>query len=140
MILSKPFDNKLVDFQPLTGEISIPNLVSEKICGNYQKVDDFDVAIYCRDGALTLQIGEDCWSLLSSVRFNYFHNLATKKTIFEVIDGENSVIFEYKSWWADIPGFEPVEPEMDADEDFLGYVFYIWSNREVQKSLIAKWS
>ena len=66
MILSKPFDNnKIVEFKTLTGEVSIPTVGSEKICGNYQKVGNFDVAIYFKDNSLILQIGLDTWNLSS---------------------------------------------------------------------------
>jgi len=55
------------------------------------------------------------------------------------LDGENFSI-EYDAWWADIPSFEPVEPEMDEDEDFMGYIYAVWMNKTLQNNLISSWS
>ncbi|WP_203141004.1 hypothetical protein [Marinobacter mangrovi] len=142
MILSKPFDRgDLVNFDPSTGATNSTVDVPSKPKGNFHQLGQRCIAIYCEDNALILQVDRDKWDLSSmGVNLNYFHNLDSRTTCFEVKSSEKSVSLEYKSWWAEIPGFEPVEPEMDEDEDFLGYVFEIWKNRKLQESLIRSWT
>jgi hypothetical protein len=142
MILSKPFDKgDLVDFDVSTG-VAISNVgVSVKPKGNFHLLDQKLLAIYCEGNTLILQLDTDKWELSSvDVELMYFHNLANKTTCFEVKSPEKSVSIEYKAWWAEIPGFEPVEPEMDEDEDFLGYVYAVWKNKQLQGSLISSWA
>jgi hypothetical protein len=142
MILSKPFDKgDLVDFDVSTG-VAISNVgVSVKPKGNFHLLDQKRLAIYCEDNTLILQLDSDKWELSSvDVELMYCHNLANKTTFFEVKSPEKSVSIEYKAWWAEIPGFEPVEPEMDEDEDFLGYVYAVWKNKKLQGSLISSWA
>ncbi|WP_277252494.1 hypothetical protein, partial [Neptunomonas phycophila] len=99
------------------------------------------VAIFRDGNQLILQIGEKKWNLSSQdVVLRYSHNFSKKVTVFEVeLDGENLSI-EYDAWWADIPSFEPVEPEMDEDEDFMGYIYAVWMNKTLQNNLISSWS
>lgn len=141
MILSKPFDKgDLVDFDATIGAVSLSVNVSGKPKGNFHLLDQKCLAIYCEGNALILQIGSDKWEFYSGdIELRYFHNVAKRTTCFEVKSQEKSVSIEYKAWWAEIPGFEPVEPEMDEDEDFLGYVFSVWKNKQLQERLISNW-
>ncbi|PXF30703.1 hypothetical protein WH50_14000 [Pokkaliibacter plantistimulans] len=142
MILSKPFDKgDLVDFDASIGVVNSNVDVSVKPKGNFHLLDQRCLAIYCEDNVLILQMDRDKWELSSAdVELRYFHNLANRTTCFEVKSPKKSVSIEYKTWWAEIPGFEPVEPEMDEDEDFLGYVFSVWKNKQLQGSLISNWA
>ena len=142
MILSKPFDKgDLVDFDVSNGEVNTNVDESSRPKGNLHFLDHRCLAIYCEGNTLILQVGSDMWRLNSEdVKLRYFHNLANKTTCFEVKSPEKSLSIEYKAWWAEIPGFEPVEPEMDEDEDFLGYVFAVWKNKQLQDRLISSWA
>lgn len=144
MILSKPFDKgDLIDFDTLTG-VANSNVnvnLSIKPKGNFHLLDQRCVAIYCEDNILILQIDSNKWELSSEdVELRYFHNLANKTTCFEVKSPKKSASIEYKAWWAEIPEFEPVEPEMDEDEDFLGYAFAVWKSKQLQWNLISSWA
>jgi len=142
MILSKPFDNgELIDFDSLTCTFKAVKNAGEKPKGNFHLVGRNNVAIFSNNNLLILQIGEKTWNLSSrDVALRYFHNLPKKLTVFEVeLDGQNTTI-EYEAWWAGIPGFELNEPEMDEDEDFMGYVYAVWMNKALQQNLIASWS
>ncbi len=142
MILSKPFDRgELTDFDSPTCAIKPVVNTSEKPKGNFHQLGQRKVAIFRDGNQLILQIGEKKWNLSSQdVVLRYSHNFSKKVTVFEVeLDGENFSI-EYDAWWADIPGFEPVEPEMDEDEDFMGYVYAVWMNKALQNNLISSWS
>jgi len=141
MILYKPFDkNKFVEFDPKRSDF-IPE-VREKVepVGNFHIVGERCIALYCKGGKLFLQIDSERWDLSSgSVAISYFHDFEKKTTTFEVDDGTSSARLEYDAWWSEIPGFQPLEPEMDSEEDFLAYVVEVWRNRSVQKSLIERW-
>jgi len=141
VILTEPFDNgDRVEFDISNGIAALMPGVTEKPQGNYALVNSSNVAIYTERGKLFLQVDLQRWDLSSGgVALKYFHNLAQKTTRFEVYDADKSAVIEYRSWWSDIPGFEAVEPEMDEDEDFLGYVYAIWKNQQLQKSLIKHW-
>lgn len=142
MILSRPFDKgDLVDFDTITGAVGFNVRVSEKPKGNFHALDQTCLAIYSDDNSLILQIDSDKWDLSSEdIELRYFHNLAKRTTCFEVRFRDKAFSIEYKAWWAEIPGFEPVEPEMDEDEDFLAYVFEVWKNKKLQRSLINRWA
>ena len=99
------------------------------------------IAIYREGNNLTLQIGGDTWNLSSDdVEVKYSHDFSRKTTCFEVESGGEAAFIEYEAWWSGIPGFEPVEPEMDEDEDFMGYVYAVWKNKSLQNSLIRSWA
>ena len=142
MILSKPFDNgDLIDFDCSTATINPVVIVAEKPKGNFHLLEQRNVAIYSDNNALKLQIGEDVQNLSSGEAvIRYFHNVSRKTTCFEVESEGRITSIEYKAWWAEIPGFEPVEPEMDEDEDFMGYIYAVWNNKQLQQSLIATWA
>lgn len=141
MILSKPFDkNQLVAFNPYSlTAIPLEN-ISEKPVGNLHFVGKHCVAIYCEKNDLFIQIDTNKWSLSSgNLNIKYFHKKTSRTTFFSIEEGEKIILIEYESWWKDIPGFMPMEPEMDEDEDFLGYVFSVWRNKKLQQSLVLSW-
>lgn len=142
IILSKPYSgSELVEFNSFTGKIDTAVGFIGKPAGNCCCVKGKWVVLFCTGGSLILQIGLDKWSLAcNEVGVKYFHRLESKKTYFEVSNKQNSFSIEYKSWWADIPSFEPVEPEMDADEDYLAYIFSIWRDKQLIQSLISEWT
>lgn len=138
IILSKPYSgSELVEFNSFTGMIdTVVGFKGKPAC-----VKGKWVVLFCTGGSLFLQIGLDKWSLAcNDVEVKYFHRLESKKTYFEVGNKQNSFSIEYKSWWADIPSFEPVEPEMDADEYYLAYIFSIWRDTQLIQSLISEWT
>lgn len=141
MILIKPFDNgDRVEFDISDGTAALTPDVTEKPQGNYALINSNNVAIYREKDKLVLQVNRQRWELSSrDVTLKYFHNLANKTTRFEIYSADKSAVIEYKSWWSDIPDFELVEPEMDENEDFLGYVYAVWKNRKLQDSLIRQW-
>ena len=141
MILTKPFDNGgRVEFEVSTGTAAPVPDMTEKPQGDFASVSSSNVAIYCENNKLFLQVDKQRWDLASGdLVLKYYHYLAKKTTRFEVHAADKDVVIEYKSWWSDIPGFEPVEPEMDEDEDFLGYVYAVWKNQKLQKSLVKQW-
>lgn len=141
MILCKPFDmGKFVDFDCSTGS-SMPSDSVDNQKGNFHIVEGNAVAIYNRDNRLMLQIGLKIWDISSDkIELNYFHNIAKRTSCFQVLFNEELISVEYEAWWAKIPGFEPIEPEMDEDEDFMAYVFSVWKNTQLQKNLLSQWS
>ncbi|MEH8019568.1 hypothetical protein MN202_20220 [Rheinheimera muenzenbergensis] len=42
--------------------------------------------------------------------------------------------------WAEIPDFVPVEPEMDKDEDYLAYIYYVWQTPSIQQARLKRWT
>lgn len=141
MILCKPFDKgRFVDFDYSNGSV-IPCESANSQKGNLHIVDGNAVAIYSLDNKLMLQIGLKIWDLSSDVlKLNYFHNIANRTSCFQVLFNGELTSIEYEAWWANIPDFEPVEPEMDEDEDFMAYVFSVWKNTQVQKALLSRWN
>lgn len=142
MILSKPFHKgELVDFDETEGAVNHNVDAPGKPKGNFHFLDQKCIAIYSKGDSLILQIDSDKWELSSgAVELRYFHDVTKRTTCFEVNSPEGSVSIEYNAWWAGIPGFVPVEPEMDEDEDFLGYVFAVWKNKHLQANLIGRWA
>lgn len=109
--------------------------------GNFHLHDAIPFAIYAEEKSLIFQMKNQKWTLSSEeVEVRYFHKIDEKKTYFEIISPEISKRIEYPSWWSKIPDFEFLEPEMDSDEDFFGYVYMIWNDSELQDSLINNWS
>lgn len=142
MILSKPYEkNALVKFESKTATINPFAGQTEKVTGNCHIVEGTLVALFCEKGVLTLQVGLEKWDLSSkSIQIKYLHDVPTRSTYFEVNHSGIITSIRYKAWWADIPGFLPVEPEMDEDEDFMGYIYAVWKNEGLQNALIAKWN
>lgn len=142
MILSKPFEKgDLIDFDCATGTISSITGTASKPNGNFDLVGQYNVAIYSKNNTLVLQIGANAWDLSSNeITIRYFHNVLKKITHFELEFEGKVTLLEYEAWWASIPDFEPIEPEMDEDEDFMGYVYAIWENKHLQKSLVDSWA
>ncbi|MGI2112690.1 hypothetical protein ACRN9G_03710 [Shewanella frigidimarina] len=142
MILSRPFNNgELIDFDNSTSTFKSVINIGEKPKGNFHLLGQRKVAIFSDDNLLILQIGEKKWNLSSEdVVLRYSHNCSKKMTTFEVESDGQDISVEYEAWWAGIPSFEPIEPEMDEDEDFMGYVYAVWMNKVLQQKLISSWS
>lgn len=141
MILCKPFDMGIfVDFNCSTG-IAMPSDSANDQKGNFHVVEGNAVAIYSKDNKLMLQIGLKIWDLSSdSVELSYFHNISKRTSCFQVLFNGELTSIEYEAWWAKIPMFVPVEPEMDEDEDFMAYILSVWKNAQLQKTLLSRWS
>lgn len=141
MILCKPFDKgDLVDFDVRNCSVRACTDTTVSPRGNIHLLLDKCIAIYCEDGTLILQIDKNKWDISSKETvLRYFHRLIDKTTHFEVVSEKESVSIAYRAWWAEIPDFALFEPEMDEDEDFLGYVFAIWRSKQLQESLIESW-
>lgn len=135
-----PYDNnRAVGFDPAS-ESFTEVVPSGSVSGNLGIVEGHKVALYKENGQITLQVDSFLTPLsAASTTVAYQHDFKNKLTRFAV-DGlgqDDHVELVVPAWWADIPGFVPLEPEMD--EDYLGYVYSIWRSREAQKSLLANW-
>ncbi|CCN85687.1 hypothetical protein VIBNISFn27_1100003 [Vibrio nigripulchritudo SFn27] len=139
MILFKPFDgSKKVFFDVDAGEV-LPGIdVSGSVNGNFHSIGSNNTAIYSYNETLVLQVNDRKWNL-PSIEVRYFHKIRDKTTVFEIIEDDNCTTIEYDSWWSTIPGFNPIEPEMDEDEDFYGYLFAVWKDISLQEVLIERW-
>ncbi|CAA0101666.1 Uncharacterised protein [BD1-7 clade bacterium] len=139
MILSRPFESGgLVDFEIETGRVINDASVSGKPIGSFHQVGDFCITLYCESGSIFLQIGRERWDLSDNgIELRYFHIIARRRTFFSIDPANLPISIEYDAWWADIPGFEPVEPEMDQDEDFLGYVYYVWQEKTYKNNCLV---
>ena len=142
MILSKPFDKgEFIDFDSSTCNFKSVVNIDEKPKGNFHLLGQNKVAIFSDNNQLILQIGDKTWNLSSQdIVLRYSHSLSKKMTSFEVKSNGQNISIEYEAWWAGIPSFEPIEPEMDEDEDFMGYIYAVWVNKALQQSLISSWS
>jgi hypothetical protein len=141
MILYKPFGGgEVVEFDA-TNCLVKPCIDSTgKPVGNIHSFLGKCIAIYHEVNTLILQIDNDKWDIRSDkLEMHYFHELVDKTTHFEILSEGKLFSIRYQSWWAEIPHFLPVEPEMDQDEDFLGYIFAVWNSGQLQKSLMASW-
>ncbi|WP_104399826.1 hypothetical protein [Vibrio penaeicida] len=139
MILLKPFDGgKKVFFDVGVGEVIHGVDVSGDVNGNFHSTGCDNAAIYRLNDTLVLQINDKRWDF-PSIGIRYFHKVKDKTTVFEISEGDVCTKIEYDSWWSAIPGFEPIEPEMDEDEDFYGYLFAVWKDISLQKVLVNRW-
>ncbi|WP_027328394.1 hypothetical protein [Marinimicrobium agarilyticum] len=142
MILTMPerrgarveFDEKSLSVQKAT-----------RLCDRKKGVLSFiqthTVALYEKSGGLILQIDHQVWDLLSErVYCRFSHDFRSKTTLFKVSGGQSEFSVEYPAWWSSIPNFEPLEPEMDAEEDFMAYLCEVSKNRGLCESLISSWS
>ena len=138
MKLSMPyFQNKVMELEKKTGSlIEYLDQGSSMLNGNCHIVEGNNVSLYKEDDELFLQINEQRWCISSpDLVIKYHHVLSTEKTIFEVKDNKSVVLLEYAAWWSGIPNFKLVEPEMDEDEDYLAYIFYLWKSPYLQDTL-----
>lgn len=105
--------------------------------GTMRILDGRLVALYAQGGRLYLQIGIERWDLGDpATRIRYGHDLNLKTTRFEC----NGFVLEYPAWWRDDPAYDPFEPELDEDEDYLGYVHAVFQQPALQANLIRAWS
>ncbi len=94
-------------------------------------------ALYADGGALWLQWNERRWPFASpALRLGYRHDMAAAETTFSA----NDRTITYPAWWRDDPTFDPLIPEQDALEDYLGYVVATQGDAQLQQSLLRAWS
>ncbi|GAA6169022.1 hypothetical protein [Sessilibacter corallicola] len=141
MILSKPYDqNRLVEFNPGLANHHLVSDSNQDECGVFHLEGDIPVALYCDSGKLILQLQNKCWDIASpNVKLNYFHDFKLAKTHFSIEGDGQSDSIEYISWWSELPGSIPLNPEEDKEEDFMAYLLDVWKNERVQKKLIDSW-
>lgn len=131
MILTKPFDkNKLVEFNIDTGDVLDVFSADSIHEGVFEKIDNDNFAFYKLNNKLVLQINQCKWNILdANISIKYFHDFHENITFFSIDDKTSKYSTRYKSWWSDIPDFIPLDPELDEEEDFLGYIYSIWKYR-----------
>lgn len=128
------FDEESLSVQKLTKSASPKK-------GVLSFVKDNTVALYEKSGGLILQINHQVWDLFSErVGCSYHHDFRLRTTFFKVSGDFSEFSVEYPAWWSSIPNFQPAEPEMDAEEDFMAYVCEVSRNRDLCRSLISAWS
>ena len=140
MYLKMPFSGGSIKFNPATGSFTSAEIpAGVKSSGNAGVVSGHLIAVYVQENVLYVQVDRQHWKI-TDLNISYVHDVENKQTIFSLNNGEAKVDLVYRAWWSEIPDFRPIEPEMDADEDFLGYVYSIFSDKDLQNHLIAAWS
>lgn len=143
MYLLKPFQGGIaIEMDPeLVQPVRQVQSPKEKVVGNAHETHGHTVAIYAERGSLYLQIDMDRFDFrCRDLVIEYYHNITTRDTTFCVRHPGFEFLLSYPAWWADIPAFEPVEPEMDQDNDYYAYLHSIWRNPSLQSKLIKSWS
>ena len=109
--------------------------------GNSDCIAGHSISIYARDGQLHLQIDGQSWLLSDTqLRLKFYHNVAKRTSHFALTSPSTDFAINYPAWWADIPDFEPIEPEMDKDEDYLAYIYEVWKTPSIQQTLLERWT
>lgn len=142
MKLSMPFNcNSVMDFDLQSNKYREDKNASGKIQGNCEFNDCYKAALFLNGGELLFFIDGRTFPFESdSVLIKYHHVINEASTVFSIeCDGEEYQT-TYQSWWYDIPGFIPVEPEQDADEDYLAYIYQVWLDKTLSTSLKQQWS
>ena len=139
--LSMPFRlNTKVLLCTETGAIT-STFKPDPIRGNFQNVGRHSVALYAQDNQLKLQIDKKVWLFSSStLNIDYHHKFQQRLTHFSITSPDDNFAIDYRAWWADIPDFEPLEPEMDQDEDYLAYIYEVWKTPSIQQALLERWT
>jgi hypothetical protein len=141
MILSMPFQRNIkVKFEPQSGSHMQISTV-ENASGNLHQVDGHSVALYALDGQLYLQIDTKIWPFSAQqLKLSYHHKVPQQQTHFALSSPTGDFAIDYPAWWANIPDFELVEPEMDKDEDYLAYIYEVWQTPSIQQTLLKRWT
>lgn len=142
MKLSMPFNcNSIVDFDLQNENFTEDQNATGKIQGNCDFNECYKAALFLKDKELLFFLDGKIFQFESNnVLIKYHHVINEGSTVFSIkCDGEEYRII-YHSWWSDIPDFIPVEPEQDADEDYLAYIYQIWLDKEISTSLKQQWS
>jgi len=110
-----------------------------KCVGNFCIVDGQAVALYYECGC-HLQLGSRKWNFAdSSLDLSYFHDQNRVTNFIVSKDGE-SYCFKYRCWWAESETEDfRLFPELDEENDFLGYVMEVWRNQRLKERLFAQW-
>ncbi|MFZ6760145.1 hypothetical protein ACO0K9_23340 [Undibacterium sp. Ji50W] len=107
------------------------------VCGNSSVLESAIAALYVEEGSLYFQLNANRWNIASpTLSMKYWHVFDKKSTIFSI----EEIQIEFPSWWRDDPCFEQNIPEHDEAEDYLGYIFAVWQNKQLQLALINRWS
>lgn len=101
--------------------------------GTFATIAGERFALYAHEGALWLQWRERRWPL-ATTDLRYGHDLDAETTTFSV-DGH---AFTYPAWWRGDPTFEPLVPERDEHEDWLGYVMVVKSEAGMQARMLRE--
>ncbi len=144
MYLAMPFDGgKVIDFDEAVGNSTLlgaSQLRNAKVSGNAYILNENTAALFAKEGRLYLQINAQKWWFNSEeIELFYSHNLHDKTTEFRVKSATDDIIITKPAWWADIPDFEPFEPEMDEDEDYFGYIYAMFSVPSAQAHILKAW-
>jgi hypothetical protein len=124
-------------FDCATGRLEAAAPPPGRARGKLHQVDGHAFALYALDAHLYFQWGAQRWEPGDmACRPRYQHELARQRTAF-ALDGK---ALSYAAWWAGDPLFNKFIPERDQEEDYLGYVFALWTDRDLQRALIAAWS
>lgn len=87
-----------------------------------------------------LQIDSQIWLLSATqLKLHFHHDMRKRQTHFAITSPAGDFSIDYPAWWAEIPDFEPVEPEMDKDEDYLAYIYEVWQTPSLQQALLKRW-
>lgn len=136
-----PFKRNIkVNFEPKSGSHSQVSTV-KNVSGNMHQVKGHTFALYAQDGKLYLQVDSKVWPFSTDgISLHYHHMLHQQQTHFAITSPAGDFSIDYPAWWAEIPDFEPVEPETDKDEDYLAYIYEVWQIPPLQQVLIKSWT
>ena len=88
-----------------------------------------------------LQIDSQLWPLSAPhLKLHFYHDVRKRQTHFAITSPAGDFAIDYPAWWAEIPDFVPVEPEMDKDEDYLAYIYEVWQTPSLQQALLKSWT
>lgn len=122
-----PADGKLT---PAAGAASV---VAQ---GNFEHVGEYTFCLYVERGRLYFQADQQRWDFQSpACKLMYRHDIDRQVTQFSVA----GKTFEYPAWWRNDPRFEPCLPELDEENDYLGYIFALKDNERLQNRMIEVW-
>jgi hypothetical protein len=101
------------------------------------EVEGQTFALYADGGLLVLQWNDRRWPFAAdAVHVRYGHDLSRKTTSFSV--DERRV--EYRAWWADDPRYDPLVPELDAEQDDLAWIAALKRDPGRMATLLKRWS
>ena len=133
--------NIKVEFNCLSGEATNEVSPDKKPTGNMHHINGYNIALYLQDGQLKLQINSQIWIFASKeLKISFYHDVLQRTSHFSITSPQGDFTLEYPAWWSEMPDFEPFEPEMDKDEDYLAYIYEVWQQPTIQNALQKRWS
>lgn len=127
-------------FDTDSGEVeNVSGAKGTECVGNLDIIDGKVVALYCENGC-HLRIGNQSWNFCSSdIELKYFHD-ENRVTNFTVSTEGKEFHFTYQCWWAESETEDfRLFPELDEENDFLGYAIEVWRNPSLKGRLVDKW-